>query len=271
MVRVLEQEYNLLIKVQPTEKVNIGHLNQLSDRLLALDLQPIESPPPPPPPRNPTITLNVPPPEITQSRPPTPPPPPEPRPNRQQNPHNNTRLLVVVDPGHGGKDPGAIGIGQTREKDLVINIGLHLQEFLSEHGIGVLMTRESDFFVSLEGRSQMANRAGADLFVSIHANAISLQRQDVNGLETYYFQSGRGLADAIHRNVRQRISTIRDRRIRQARFYVLRKTRMPSVLVEVGYVTGNEDLHRLKDANYRKRMAEAIGHGILEYIGTAGL
>jgi len=264
-VQVLQRdEYNLVIQVQPTETVNIGELNQLSDRLLALELRPVETqisriPQHTPLENNssgPSI-IDVPPPETRTESPPQNPP--------------NTRLVVVVDPGHGGKDPGAIGILQTREKDLVIDISLHLQQFLSQHGIGVLMTRERDLFVSLEGRSQMANRAGADLFVSIHANAISMQRPDVNGLETYYFQSGRGLADAIHRNVRQRITTIRDRRVRRARFYVLRKTRMPSVLVEVGFVTGNEDVYRLRDADYRKRMAEAIGYGILEYIRTSGL
>ena len=277
VVVLQRDQYNLVIQVQPTETINIGELNQLSDRLLALELRPVETQisrtSQRTRPRNDSsrsTIIVVPRPERTESRPPNPPPEETQRPKPQSNPRN-TRLVVVVDPGHGGKDPGAIGILQTREKDLVIDISLHLQQFLSQHGIGVLMTRERDLFVSLEGRSQMANRAGADLFVSIHANAISMQRPDVNGLETYYFQSGRGLADAIHRNVRQRITTIRDRRVRRARFYVLRKTRMPSVLVEVGFVTGNEDVYRLRDADYRKRMAEAIGYGILEYIRTSGL
>jgi len=271
-VRVKQQDYNVLIEVQPTDFVQIGQLNQLSDRLLALDLQPLEptSFPPSPPPQTPRISslpINVPPPEIKE-------PPPiweAPNPTTTPPPTRNSRLLVVIDPGHGGKDPGAIGIGGVREKDIVLPLSLHLQEFLSQHGIEVLMTRGSDFFVSLEGRSVRANRADADLFVSIHANAISLQRPDVNGLETYYFESGRSLADTIHRNVLARIGNIRDRRVRRARFYVLRKTKMPSVLVEVGFVTGNEDVYRLQDSSYRQRMAKAIGEGILEYIKKAGL
>ncbi len=265
-VRVKEHDYNVLIEVQPTDFVQIGHLNRLSDRLLALDLQPLE-----PTQQTSTISplpVNVPPPKSKDS------PPPiweEQNPTTTPRPTPNSRILVIIDPGHGGKDPGAIGIGGVREKDIVLPISLHLQEFLSQNGIEVRMTRGSDFFVSLEGRSVRANEAGADLFVSIHANAISLQRPDVNGLETYYFESGRSLADTIHRNVLRRISTIRDRRVRRARFYVLRKTRMPSVLVEVGFVTGNEDVYRLQDSSYRQRMAEAIGEGILEYIARAGL
>ncbi len=259
-VRVKQEGYNVLIEVEPTDFVQIGHLYQLKNHLLALSLQPKEptSFPPSPTTTSPTkssVTIYVPQPERTQSPSTTP----------------NSRILVVIDPGHGGKDPGAIGIGGVREKDIVLPISLHLQEFLSQNGIEVRMTRGSDFFVSLEGRSVRANKADADLFVSIHANAISLQRPDVNGLETYYFESGRSLADTIHRNVLRRISTIRDRRVRRARFYVLRKTRMPSVLVEVGFVTGNEDVYRLQDSSYRQRMAEAIGEGILEYIARAGL
>lgn len=266
-VRVKEHDYNVLIEVQPTDFVQIGQLNQLSDRLLALDLQPLEPTSLPPSPTQQTLRISSVPINV-------PPPPPiweAPNPTTTPPPTRNNRILVVIDPGHGGKDPGAIGIGRVREKDIVLPISLHLQEFLSQNGIEVRMTRGSDSFVSLEGRSVRANKADADLFVSIHANAISLQRPDVNGLETYYFESGRSLADTIHRNVLKRISTIRDRRVRRARFYVLRKTRMPSVLVEVGFVTGREDVYRLQDRSYRQRMAEAIGEGILEYIKKAGL
>jgi len=113
----------------------------------------------------------------------------------------------------------------------------------------------------------MANSLNADLFVSIHANAISMSRPDVNGLETYYFQSGRNLANVIHRNILQRLN-IRDRRVRQARFYVLRNSRMPSVLVETGFVTGREDAARLGDPNFQRQMAQGIAAGIVEYVRT---
>jgi N-acetylmuramoyl-L-alanine amidase len=106
----------------------------------------------------------------------------------------------------------------------------------------------------------------ANLFVSIHANAIDMTRPDVNGIETYYYASGSRLASTIHNSLLQATGA-RDRRVRQARFYVLRKTSMPAVLVEVGFVTGAEDAPRLANAAYRQRLAEGIARGILQYIG----
>jgi N-acetylmuramoyl-L-alanine amidase len=106
---------------------------------------------------------------------------------------------------------------------------------------------------------------GADLFVSIHANSINLSRPDVSGLETYYYSSGQRLARTIHSSILQSLD-IKDRGVRQARFYVLRKSSMPSVLVEVGFVTGREDAAKLSNPDYRNQMAQAIARGILQYI-----
>jgi N-acetylmuramoyl-L-alanine amidase len=111
----------------------------------------------------------------------------------------------------------------------------------------------------------MAQRMNANLFVSIHANAISLSRPDVNGLETYYYSNGQRLARTIHNSILQSLD-IRDRGVRTARFYVLRRTSMPSVLVEVGFVTGREDAAKLSDPTYRSQMAQAIARGILQYL-----
>jgi N-acetylmuramoyl-L-alanine amidase len=177
----------------------------------------------------------------------------------------NTRVLVTVDPGHGGKDPGAIGIGGLREKDVVLDISLQVARLLEQQGVQVLLTRADDRFISLDGRTTMANRARADIFVSIHANAISMSRPDVNGLETYYYSSGLRLAQTIHQSILQSIN-IRDRGVRQARFYVLRNSSMPAVLVETGFLTGREDAANLSNAAHRSQMAEAIARGILLYI-----
>ena len=111
----------------------------------------------------------------------------------------------------------------------------------------------------------MANRADADLFISIHANAISMSRPDVNGTETFYYANGRALAQAIQRSILSKID-MRDRGVKKANFYVLRNSAMPAVLVEVGFVTGREDAPRLADPNFRKRMADAIADGILQYV-----
>jgi N-acetylmuramoyl-L-alanine amidase len=178
------------------------------------------------------------------------------------------QFVVVVDPGHGGPDPGAIGIGGLREKDIVFPISVEVASLLEQQGVRAVLTREDDRDLGLEPRVQLARQLKANLFVSIHANAISLSRPDVNGLETYYYSTGLGLAQAIHRNLLAVSS--RDRGVRRARFYVLRHTPMPSVLVETGFVTGAEDAPRLADPGFRSRMAVNIAQGILEYLQRNG-
>lgn len=174
------------------------------------------------------------------------------------------RATVVIDAGHGGKDPGTVGNG-LYEKEIVLPISVDVADILRQQGIDVRMTRDTDNFVSLQGRTDYANNINADLFVSIHANAISLSRPDVNGLETYYYKSGRRLAEVIHWSILNGVN-IKNRNIRRARFYVLRHSTMPAVLVEVGFVTGAEDAPRLKDPNHRRQIAEAIARGIIQYI-----
>ena len=111
----------------------------------------------------------------------------------------------------------------------------------------------------------MAERMNADVFVSIHANAISLSRPDINGLETYYYSNGQRLAQTIHNSILQGVD-VGNRGVRNARFYVLRRTSMPSVLVEVGFVTGREDAAKLSSPAYQSQMAQAIARGILQYL-----
>ncbi|MGF1481152.1 MAG: N-acetylmuramoyl-L-alanine amidase [Cyanophyceae cyanobacterium] len=254
---VRAEEEQVVLLVQPALGIQVQALN-LTGEKLSLQLQPLRTAAAPPPasivvpqPEKPASSVAVPPPETTSV--PTAPSTP------------TSQVLVTLDPGHGGKDPGTIGINGVQEKNVILPISLMVKQFLEKQGVRVQMTRDSDYFVSLEGRAQLANRAGADLFVSIHANAINLSRPDVNGLETYYYQSGQRLAQTIHRNVLQSVS-VRDRRVRQARFYVLRKSLMPAVLVETGFLTGREDAVNLQNDSYRRQMAEAIARGILEYI-----
>jgi N-acetylmuramoyl-L-alanine amidase len=182
-------------------------------------------------------------------------------------PARQGRLLVVLDPGHGGRDPGAVGIGALYEKHIVLPISLEVAEILAQRGIQVVLTRQDDREVDLEPRVQLANQVDATIFVSIHANAISLSRPEVNGVETYYYGSNAGLqlAQTIHQSLLQNLPT-RDRRVRESRFYVLRHTDMPAALVEVGFVTGAEDAPRLADPNYRSQVAAAIAQGILRYL-----
>ncbi|MEC4988761.1 MAG: N-acetylmuramoyl-L-alanine amidase [Oscillatoria sp. PMC 1068.18] len=244
----------VLIRVKPAPGIQIGELNQPSEQLISLRLQnstavlPRETSIPVPLPENPLPVTPTPRPTTSTSLPRIP----------------NGRISVVIDPGHGGKDPGALGIGGLRETDINLAVSRRVEEILEQQGVRVIMTRSDNRFISLEGRTSMANRAGADLFVSIHSNSIG-GRPDVSGLETYYYSSGRQLAQTIHKNILQRLN-VRDRGVRTARFYVLRNSSMPAVLVETGFVTGREDAARLATTAYRDQMAEAIAAGVLEYI-----
>jgi N-acetylmuramoyl-L-alanine amidase len=236
----------VVILVKPSTGIQIGELNQLNDQLLALQLQQgrsssstIGSIPVPPP------VTNNPPTSLPRAR--------------------DGRILVIVDPGHGGKDPGAIGLGGLREKDIILPIAQQVASILEQQGVKAVLTRNSDYFVDLAPRVSMAERMDADVFVSIHANSINLSRTDVSGLETYYYSSGQRLAQTIHNSILQSVN-VKDRGVRRARFFVLRKSSMPSVLVEVGFVTGREDAAKLSDPGYRSQMAQAIARGILLYI-----
>lgn len=176
------------------------------------------------------------------------------------------RIVVAIDPGHGGRDPGAVGIGGLQEKNVVFPVSMRVAQLLREAGVDVVMTRTSDLTLDLEPRVNIANRANATIFLSIHANAISLSRPDVNGVETYYAsEAGRQLATIIHANV-QPASGLGDRGVKEARFYVLRNTTMPAALLELGFVTGAQDVVQLRDPAWQERMAQAITRGILQYL-----
>jgi N-acetylmuramoyl-L-alanine amidase len=257
-LRLQPQEPNtVVVFIQPAAGVRIGELNQ-NNQFLALQLQrssQVRPPlgfPPLPPPRNTLPDPNIP------NQPPLPQPGSRPR-------NFNGRAVVIIDPGHGGKDPGAIGLGGIREKDIILPISRRVAEILQQNGVQVIMTRKSDYFVSLPGRVEMAERANASVFVSIHANSAGAGRTEVSGLETYYYDNGLDLARIVHSNILQRLN-VRDRKVRRARFYVLRKSSMPSILVETGYLTGREDIANLQTSGYQNQMAEAIARGILQYL-----
>lgn len=262
-VRMRQQNANTVaIYVLPASQVSFGRLNVRGDKLSLL-LQrstnavrpPVVLPPIPRP--NPVAGA--------KPRPVPVPAPAKPKPNPAPRPAPTGRIVVMIDPGHGGKDPGAIGIGGLREKDVILPISKKVAEILRKNGVNAVLTRNTDYFVSLKGRVVMSERRDADLFVSIHANSMGLSRPDINGLEVYYYNSGKRLADAVRKGITRKVK-IRDRGIRRARFYVLRKTSMPAILVETGYVTGREDAAKLKQTGFRNQMAEGIADGILRYL-----
>jgi N-acetylmuramoyl-L-alanine amidase len=250
----------VLVFVQPNPGVQIGELNQINSQTIALQLKrsvqrsgriipPISGLPPLP------LPNQVPFPDPNARY-------PAPSPSRRI---PSGRVVVMIDPGHGGKDSGAVGIGGLQEKNIILPISQKLARILQQNGVQVILTRNSDYFVSLQGRVDLAERANADVFVSIHTNSAGLERPDVSGLETYYYDSGLGLARIVHNSILRSVN-VRDRGVRRARFYVLRKSSMPSILVEAGYMTGREDIAKLRNAQYQNQMAEAIARGILQYL-----
>jgi N-acetylmuramoyl-L-alanine amidase len=188
-------------------------------------------------------------------------------PNVKQN-----KFLVVIDPGHGGPDPGAIGIGGIRETDIVLEVSRIVKKLLSDKGVIVKLTRKNEVDLDLPPRVSFANNANADIFVSIHANASRGKRRDINGLETFYFRGWRGrlLAKKIQKQILRVSPGSPDRGVKQGRFYVIKNTRMPAVLVEIGFLTGRLDARRLEKNAHRKRLAYAIAKGILEYLAKVG-
>ena len=256
-VRMRQQDANTVaIYILPASRVNFGRLNVRGDKL-SLSLQRTTAVRPPvvlPPIPQPNPVAGKKPAPVTRK--------PSPTPVRKP---PAGRVVVMIDPGHGGKDPGAVGIGGLKEKDVILPISKKVAEILRKNGVNAVLTRNSDFFVSLKGRVNMAERRNADLFVSIHANSMGLSRPDINGLEVYYYNSGKRLADTVRKDITRKVK-IRDRGIRRARFYVLRKTSMPAILVETGYVTGREDAVKLKQGWFRNQMAEGIADGILRYL-----
>ena len=178
------------------------------------------------------------------------------------------KFLVVLDPGHGGPDPGAVGINGLSETDIVLGVSLKTSELLRAKGVKVILTRTRDVNLELRPRVIKANNSSANVFVSIHANATRGYRKEVNGIETYYYSGFRGmkLARKIQKELLYVAPTSPDRGVRKARFFVIKHTKMPAALVELGFVTGDLDSQRMSNAKHRDTLAFAIARGILNYL-----
>lgn len=183
---------------------------------------------------------------------------------------NNNPLkdrIIVIDAGHGGKDPGAVN-GSYTEKNIVIEVAKKVQNKLQSKGAKVIMTREGDSYPSLGDRVDISDKSYAELFVSIHTNAASASAK---GAETYYDSSQNDnatesaeLAKEIQKQIVS-LAGMKDRGVKDNSFYVIRNQDIPSVLVELGFITNSEDLSKLTAAQYQEIYAEAIYRGILNY------
>lgn len=167
---------------------------------------------------------------------------------------------IVIDAGHGGHDRGGVPGQRISEKDKTLDVAQRLKRIMQAQGNRVVMTRDSDVFIPLGTRCSIANAYRGAIFVSIHFNCAP--RVGANGIETYYYRSdSASLAQSIHRNVVS-ISPSENRGIRRRGFYVLRRTAIPSVLVECGFLTNPTEGRLALSPEYRQRLAEQIARGI---------
>lgn len=177
---------------------------------------------------------------------------------------------MVLDPGHGGVDPGATGPGGLAEKTVNLAVASAAADLLAGRA-GVLMTRRDDRTVSLAARVKTANAAGAALFVSVHCNAAA--NPAATGTETYHYPGspqGTLLAGLIQHRL---VSAIRrrDRGVKQANFYVLRFTTAPAALAEILFLTNPEEAALLADRAFQGTVAAALAAGITDYLDRGRL
>lgn len=172
--------------------------------------------------------------------------------------------VVVIDPGHGGLDTGALR-GLTLEKDLTLSIALKVKDILKEAGMKkVLMTRSEDKTLSLEDRVEYANNKEADIYVSIHINASV--KSEIKGIETHYYtQSGYKVAQVIHKELMENVDA-EDRGLFKSKFYVINHTKAPAVLLELGFISNEQERSSLTSDERQTDSAQAIADGIINYL-----
>ncbi|NSW90652.1 MAG: N-acetylmuramoyl-L-alanine amidase [Firmicutes bacterium] len=180
------------------------------------------------------------------------------------------QYVVVIDPGHGGNEPGAV-YGGIKEKNLNLDIARKLQALLKAEGITVYMTRSDDSYVGLSQRSALANRVNVDMLISIHNNAY--KNSSVTGTMTLYYPysgvnkdglSSKTLASIVQNEMSKLLGSRNIGIVPRSDLTVLRASRVPAVIVEVGYMSNYNELSKLKSDSYRQKAAEAIKKAILK-------
>lgn len=188
-------------------------------------------------------------------------------------------ITIAIDPGHGGRDPGKVGINDSLEKDINLKISLKLKELLEENGITVIMTRKEDIGLyseadanrkraDLNARINTINSSGAKFAISIHQN--SYIEEYVKGAQVFYHnqsEEGKRLALILQDQIKE---TIKDDNHRKAKsnesYFMLKKTTCPLVIIECGYLSNNREAELLNNEEYQNKMALAISLGIEEYL-----
>ena len=173
---------------------------------------------------------------------------------------------VILDAGHGGKDQGASG-GDVIEKEITLEVTKKTEKYLEDAGYKVKLTRDGDFFVKLEERATYANGKDAKVFVSIHCN--SSEDGEGNGIETFYAEQkgeeSEKLAGLIQESLIEQTDA-RDREVKTANHVVTAATRMPSVLVETGFLSDSMERELLQQEEYQEKLAKGIAEGVISYL-----
>ena len=190
-------------------------------------------------------------------------------------------ITIVVDPGHGGRDPGKIGVNGALEKDVNLSISLKLRKHLEDNGYNVIMTREEDIGLykdsdsnkknaDLRKRVDIINNSNASLAISIHQN--SFEQESSRGAQVFYY--GNSIESEVLANIIQEQIKIYvqpdNKRLAKAEtsYYMLKNTKCPIVIIECGFLSNNEEASLLIDDDYQDKMAEAIYRGLDTYINV---
>lgn len=180
--------------------------------------------------------------------------------------NSHTTPIISIDPGHGGKDSGAVKNGY-REKDLNLEVSSFLVPALRSAGYEVITSRDTDVYPTLDERANLANQTDSDLFISIHHNS-GESNVSAKGIETHYYnsQDSKRFAEIVQRKLIQATGA-KDRGIKNTRLLVVRKTNMPGVLLELGFMTNLDEVSKISDPSYQKLMSDAIVEAVNEYFG----
>ena len=191
---------------------------------------------------------------------------------------NGDGRIVVIDPGHGGSDAGAIGPSGVKEKTVALAVSLKAQKLLQASGYNVVMTRTTDIDVAAPGVSDAVelqarvNKAppNAELFISVHCNAFSSTR--ANGIETYHAPGavkGSRLARLLNEEL-EKLGGLNNRGVKAARFYVMTHSKCPASLIELGFITNPREESLLADEDYQQQLAQAITNAVNRYFDQGG-
>jgi len=181
--------------------------------------------------------------------------------------------VIVVDAGHGGHDPGAIGINGSYEKDVNLEIAKKLKRKLDSNGYKVILTRDNDEYVENNLRAKLANRKRARAFISIHANAVK-NNNSTNGVQVLYYPNRESTINDLNNNefvsiimnsIIDRTSAVDKGIIEREDLIVLNETKMPAIIVETGFLTNSKEEKLLLTDEYQKRIVNSISEGLERY------